>query len=348
MNEIFLIIIVVCVFVLPFFVRKIEENLEIFLFVCGVLAATAASLWSKELIISALEAPVHICIVLFFVSIIFKQFHGSICALADFAGEKCGIAVTLALIVIVLGFLSSVITAIVAALILSEIASILCITRRDRIKLIVYSCFAIGAGAVLLPVGEPLSTITISKLAEPPHNADAFFLLKLLWPYTVSIILIMAFLAYKIADKPTEGPTCELVRGIHSFKEIITRTLRVYVFILALVFLGEALQPLASRFIVFLSAPVIYWVNLVAAVLDNATVAAIVVVPEMSRQSLTYLLVSLIVGGGMLVPGNIPNIISASKLRIKSKEWAKIAIPLGMILFVLYFVALTVCYGFFN
>ena len=40
----------------------------------------------------------------------------------------------------------------------------------------------------------------------------------------------------------------------------------------------------------------------------------------------------------MLIPGNIPNIISASKLNIKSREWASVALPLGAVVMLVYFV----------
>jgi predicted cation transporter len=42
----------------------------------------------------------------------------------------------------------------------------------------------------------------------------------------------------------------------------------------------------------------------------------------------------------MLIPGNIPNIISASKLRISSRSWAKVGVPLGLALMVAYYLIL--------
>jgi len=48
----------------------------------------------------------------------------------------------------------------------------------------------------------------------------------------------------------------------------------------------------------------------------------------------------LCISGGMLIPGNIPNIISANKLGITSREWAKFGVPIGLILMVLYFLIL--------
>jgi predicted cation transporter len=44
----------------------------------------------------------------------------------------------------------------------------------------------------------------------------------------------------------------------------------------------------------------------------------------------------------MLIPGNIPNIISAGKLGIKSKEWMVIGVPVGACAMVLYFAVLLV------
>jgi predicted cation transporter len=51
-------------------------------------------------------------------------------------------------------------------------------------------------------------------------------------------------------------------------------------------------------------------------------------------------LMGLLISGGMLIPGNIPNIISASKLGITSKEWARLGVPLGLASMVMYFVIL--------
>jgi predicted cation transporter len=47
-----------------------------------------------------------------------------------------------------------------------------------------------------------------------------------------------------------------------------------------------------------------------------------------------------LIAGGMLVPGNIPNIICANKLAIKSREWARVGVPLGLGLMGSVFVAL--------
>ena len=46
--------------------------------------------------------------------------------------------------------------------------------------------------------------------------------------------------------------------------------------------------------------------------------------------------------GSMLVQGNLPNIVAAEKLGIKSREWASIAVPTGLALMAGYFIALSI------
>ena len=50
-------------------------------------------------------------------------------------------------------------------------------------KPLILACFSIGLGAALTPIGEPLATITISKL-----NEDFFYLIKLIGTIKVLII----------------------------------------------------------------------------------------------------------------------------------------------------------------
>jgi len=49
------------------------------------------------------------------------------------------------------------------------------------------------------------------------------------------------------------------------------------------------------------------------------------------------ILMGLLVSGGMLIPGNIPNIISANKMGITSKEWARTGVPIGLVTMLVYF-----------
>ena len=163
-----------------------------------------------------------------------------------------------------MGFLSSVITAIVAALILCEIAATLRLTRRDTIHVIVMGCFAIGFGAILTPIGEPLSTIVISKLSGEPHNAKFFYLLSLLWYLIIPGVAFFAYMAGRTKDEQIKN---QQHVEIDSAKDILVRAAKVYLFIMALVFFGHGLTPLAEISIMKLPLAALYWANSISATL---------------------------------------------------------------------------------
>jgi predicted cation transporter len=98
------------------------------------------------------------------------------------------------------------------------------------------------------------------------------------------------------------------------------------------VFLGEGFTPMVDKYLTHVSPFALYWVNIVSAILDNATLTAAEVTPEMSKEAIQAILAGLLIAGGMLIPGNIPNIICASKLSISSREWAVFGLPLGLII----------------
>lgn len=327
---------------LPLTVHKVEENLEAFLFLCGAFAVTVSKMWSGHLVLTALEDPIKITLAVLIAGLLFRKFNKHIQHLTHWAVKKIGLRWTLFLIVFLLGVTSSLITAIIAALILAEVAVMLPLERKGRIKLVTFSCFSIGMGAVLTSIGEPLGTVVLSKLAGEPHNADFFFLIDHLGWFVLGGILFMSGMASSLRECPIcHAPGVKEGADEHSVKSIVVRAAKVYLFVMALVFLGDGLKPLAMQTISHLSANWLYWINMLSAVLDNATLAAIEVTPDISTRTLTFLLMSLIVSGGMLIPGNIPNIICASKLGIKSKEWAKAAFGLGLALMIAYFVILS-------
>jgi predicted cation transporter len=111
----------------------------------------------------------------------------------------------------------------------------------------------------------------------------------------------------------------------------------VYIFIAALVLLGEGFKPLILNYVIYIPSEALYWVNTVSAVLDNATLAAAEISPLLSELQIKAVLISLLVSGGMLIPGNIPNIIAAGKLRITSREWAGFGIIFGIPALLIYF-----------
>jgi len=343
-QTVLLSLLIAIVFILPLTLHKVEENLEAFLFICGIGAVTVSHTWNWHLVKTALEDPIKITAAVLIAGLLFRQFHSQLQKLTQLAVKGLGLRWTLFSIVVILGLSSSIITAIIAALILAEVTVMLPLERRGRIKLVVFACYAIGMGAILTAIGEPLGTVVISKLSGAPHYAGFFYLIDHLGWYVLGGVLFMAGMASSIREGTiSHAPGAKTVdtANEHTVKSIFIRAGKVYLFVMALTFLGDGLKPLALKTIIHLHAGWLYWINMLSAVLDNATLAAIEITPAIADKTLTFLLVSLIISGGMLIPGNIPNIICASKLGIKSKEWAQSAFGLGMALMIAYFVILS-------
>jgi len=354
-------ILLVCIFilvlVLPFKVKKIEENLEVFLFLCGVAALSVASFailhgetfgWTTAIVIEALAAPVMITTVagipvgivqiVLIMGLIIYFAHTQIQAAIQTMVNRVPLFIIVFFLICGLGIVSSIISAILAAIILVEIVCALPLGRQEKIGVTVISCFSIGLGAALTPLGEPLSTIAISKLSGDPYHAGFTFLFDLLGIYIIPGIIALGILGVVYLQRQgagSEGQECRLVR--ESIREVVLRAGKVYLFIMALVFLGEGFKPLILEYIIQIPSEGLFWVNIVSAVLDNATLAAAEIGPQLTLIQIKSALMGLLIAGGMLIPGNIPNIIAAGKLEITSREWAKRGVPLGLVLMVCFF-----------
>ena len=352
-----LIVIFLLVLLLPLRFRRVEENLEVFLFVCGVAALTISGFsviegvttgWSLPVVAEALTAPllvttvfgipVGIVQIVLVVGLIFYIWFIPIKKAILRAAGCCSVPLFLFLMIVLLGLFSSLISAIIAALILVETVCALPLNRGDKVTVTVVACFSIGLGAVLTPFGEPLSTITVSRLSGPPYYAGFDFLWNLLGIYIIPGVVafgILGVLLYRRSGLSEEPLECDLPR--ESLREVGLRTLRVYICIAALIFLGEGLKPLIVTYVVPVPPAGLYWVNMVSAVLDNATLAAAEINPALSLFQVKSALMGLVIAGGMLIPGNIPNIIAAGKIGITSREWLKIGVPLGLAAMGIYF-----------
>jgi predicted cation transporter len=343
----------------PLLSSKIEHNLEIFLFSIGVLAATVAGVWSAPLLMDAVLEPVIKGIVpaVLIAGLVFHYGRPAFDRGIKHIRSTVPIKALVFFIIVGLGLVSSIITAIIAALILVEIVPFLPVKRQDRIELVILACLSIGLGAVLTPIGEPLSTIAISKLRGDPFHAGFFFLWSNLVWYIIPGVLFLGLLGVLVVEgkgknllrkitlphprqRKKQGPKLKKTGSKEraGLMEVFHRTLKIYVFVIGLIFLGAGMEVLVDKYFMQVPALGLYWVNMLSAVLDNATLAAAEVGPALSLMQIKATLMALLVSGGMLIPGNIPNIISAQKLKIKSREWARVGIPLGLGLMLFYFV----------
>jgi predicted cation transporter len=243
----------------------------------------------------------------------------------------------------VLGLFSSVISAILAAIILVEMVNAMPLSRKSKIDLTVIACFSIGLGAALTPLGEPLSTIAVSKLSGEPYNAGFAFLFNLLGLYILPGILAYGLIGMFFLGKVDSNDLGMKVEDYNeTLKDVVMRAVKVYIFIMALVLLGDGFKPIIFEYFAQIPPTVLFWVNMVSAILDNATLAAAQISPTLTEAQIKGILMGLLIAGGMLIPGNIPNIISASKLGITSKEWARLGVPMGLASMVVYFVTIFV------
>lgn len=380
-----LIIILVLVLALPFLIKQVEHNLEPFLFVMGLAATIVSGVLGKELIVEILENHFMYMITgaVLIAGLLFKFLKNRVKGGVDAILRYVPLKVFIFLITIVLGLASSIITAIIASLVLVEIISVLPLSRKEKVNLDIIACFSIGLGAALTPVGEPLSTITVSKL-----NAGFWYLLQEIGWFVIPGVLVTGlFGAYyvkgkrpaeggAVADSPARAENVRVNAGIagkgegdeeraasramavtetaaaaeaamaeetleeESYQGVFIRAMKILVFVMALELLGAGFKPVIDTYVIYFDSRLLYWVNMISAVLDNATLAAAEISPKMTSQQIQAILMGLLISGGMLIPGNIPNIVSAGKLKIGSREWARLGVPFGLALMIVYFVIL--------
>lgn len=342
-----LVVVLLAILCTPFLIKKVEHNLEIFLFIMGLIAVTISGIISVDLFkhIFQNEMLYFITAAVLIAGIIFKFAVDKIRKSVDTLAEKVNMPILLFVIIVVLGFVSSIITAIIASLVLVEIAQALPIERKYKVRFCIITCFSIGLGAALTPIGEPLATIVVSVL-----NEDFFYLVKTLGIYIVPGVIAMGLFGafyvgknVKIIDKEQlEKEAIEFNCSIEAetYPAIFARAIKIFLFVVALELLGAGFKPLINTYIIQLDSTLLYWINMISAVLDNATLAAAEVSSMMSQEQIIAILMGLLVSGGMLIPGNIPNIVSACKLNIGSRDWAKLGVPLGLVVLVIYFVVL--------
>ena len=352
-----LVLILMLVLVLPFKSKIIEGNLELFFLIMGFTAVGLLYFKGllgvkalKELFLLALKTPLFIqgvpmgiTQVVLIAGLAFYAYHeqiyGGIASMYSKLGPRYfGIAIAL-----LLGLTSSIISVIVAAVILAELVAALPVSREAKIGYTVASAFAIGMGAALTPVGEPLATIAISKLSGPPFHAGFAFLFTHLGRVLVpGIVAVAIYAGYMLERAGSVGEGVFKATYTETLGRVIMRAVRVYMFVAALELLGHGFTPLINWYLSKIPGYILYWVNMVSAVLDNATLTAAEIGPSLTLNQIRSALTSLIISGGMLIPGNIPNIVAAGRLQISSGEWAKRGIPIGMALLIVYFVVVEV------
>jgi predicted cation transporter len=326
-------IILLAVLLGPVLIKPVEQNIEIFFLGAGTFAAIVAGQWSRDLLHSALTEPIALTVTVLAFGVLAKKARP---ALDRFIQQMVTVVAPKWIcfgLIVVLGLLSSVITAVIAALILVEAIALLKLDRQSEIAAVVLACFAIGLGAALTPVGEPLGTIAIAAL-----QADFWYLVRLLGPFVVIGVLIVGFVSLFLPARYGHS----LKADVHSdsWSEIFIRAGKVYLFVAGLIGLSWGMRPLVGEYIGKMPQSALFWINSISAIVDNATLTAAEIGPSLSPAQQRAVLMSLLISGDMLIPGNIPNIVAAGRLGISSREWARVGLVVGLPLMLTCFVAL--------
>ncbi len=330
MNHTSAIVILALLLFGPLAVTKIEHNIEIYCLALGALATLLGAGFTRDLILEAIHEPVAISVAVIVAALLFGWTRPWL----DRAFERLRTRVSRPLLtaasVFVIASISSVITAIVGALMLVEIVGLLRLAGDRRVRVTIAGCFAIGMGASLTPLGEPLSTLAARALDLPFMG-----LFHLLAPWVFPGVLASSILAGVFA----RGDYDHAPPGAHasqSYGAIFFQAGKVFAFIAGLVMISSAYGPIANEYVSKMSNDLLFWANTVSAALDNATLVALEV-HSMTLPRAREAIISLLISGGMLIPGNIPNIVSAGTLRIGSATWAKVGVPIGLVMLGIYF-----------
>jgi predicted cation transporter len=324
----------------PLAISSIEHNIEIYCLGLGVLATLLGGGFSRHLVSEALREPVAISVAVIVAAVLFGWSEAWLERSFGRLRARVSRPMLSAAAVFVVAIISSVITAIVAALVLVQIIAMLHLERAKSVRVTVAGCFAIGMGAALTPLGEPLSTLAARAL-----HLGFFGLFDLLAPWVVPGVIASSIAAGVFArGEYHDGNSVDReIRQFESEKlaygEILIQAAKVFAFIAGLVLISDAYTPIANEYVAKMSNDLLFWANTVSAALDNATLVALEV-HKMTLPRAREAILALLISGGMLIPGNIPNIVSAGALKIGSVEWAKTGLPMGLILLGIYFAVL--------
>ena len=339
-----LIFILLIILILPVIWKRVEENLEIFFLIMGIIASIVSGSLGIKLIQQALLAPllirnipIGIFQVVLISGLIFSKYIKNVENIIKRFEKRVSIPLMSSLIIFISGLFSSLISAIVASVIIAEVSRVIPMERKSKVIFLIISAYSIGMGASFTPVGEPLSTILVEKLSGEPYHAGFFFPFYILYDYIIPIIITLSFISFFVVKRSRRDERNDMGYKL-TYMDAIMKALRIYIFIFSLTLLGSSFEIIVNKYIIHLSSPLMYLFGATSAFLDNATLTAAIISPYMSILQIKSFLISLLISGGFLIPGNIPNIVIAYSHKISFREWARIAIPIGLPFFILFFI----------
>jgi predicted cation transporter len=337
MNSIATRVILAALLAGPLIFAPLEHNLEPYCFALGILAVATGRQWDWDLLRKAALDALPLTLTVLAAGLLFGALRPTLDGCFAALRRLLPRPLLTGLAVLILGLLSSSINAVVAALMLVEGAVLMGLGPFERTRVVVLGSFAIGMGSALTPVGGPLASLAASAM-----NLNFTGLFSLLWPWVFPGIAIITLLT----SYWTRGPydmvaAADFASARERPGQTLMQSLRIFAFVVGLMLIGTACAPFAGSYVGRLSDASLFWANMISAALDNSTLVAIEF-HHLSSSRAQAALISLLVSGGMLIPGNVPNIVCANRLSMRSGEWARVGLPLGLIMLGIYFALLRV------
>lgn len=239
--EIGLIPIIVAVLLGPFFIKKIEHNLEAFLFLMGACAIAVSRSWHIGLVEDAVQEPVVIGTMLsvLVAGLIVHYYRPHFLRwINDNLLDGITMKVIFLEIVVVLGLSAAIITPILPFFALVEVVNHLPIQRKTRASLTLFASLSIVLGAALALVEEPYATIAAVKMQGTLSSAN-FLPLELQNLYIPCIVILGLISMFFIGEKVNTLET-QIQEAAPAFKSGAILSARVCMFVGALLLVGIA------------------------------------------------------------------------------------------------------------
>ena len=323
-------LIVLAVLLGPIFIKPVARHIELFFLIVGSLTAIITGTFGWAMLREAATQPIPLSAAVLVFGALAQVARPAFDKFVQWMRRVVPARLIYPTLVLSLGLVSCVITAVVAALLLVEAIAMLKLDRKSETAGVVLACFAIGLGSGLTPMGGPLAAVAIAAL-----GADFWYLIRLIGPLVLAGILLVGVISYLIP--PVAATPLHAIRPEERWRDVAVRAARVYIFVAGLVGLSWGLKPSIGAYVGRIPIAVLYWVNSISAVVDNAALTAAEMSPALGRHHQRAMLMGLLISGGMLIPGNIPNIVAANRLGIGSREWARLGLMIGLPLMALCF-----------
>jgi predicted cation transporter len=240
--EIGLIPIFLAVLLGPLLIKRIEQNLEMFLFLMGICAVAISRSWHIGIVEEAIQEPLVVGIVLTVLlagltaHYIRPDFLRNINAILL---DRITMKVIFLEIVVVLGLLAAIITPILSFFMLVEAVNHLPLTRKTRAKITILGCLSISLGAALALVDGSSSAIAITRMQGELPSAG-FLPPELQSLYIFLSILALGLIAMFFAEENINSIRKQAYGKASAHKRIAIWSARVCMFTGALLLIGVA------------------------------------------------------------------------------------------------------------